>query len=825
MVKLSKLKKAKKPKKPKASPPASKSAAPIDQAVNLVNQQHWAEALRELETLKETYPQDAEVWHLIGVVNCQTQHIDEAIVSIEQAIKLQPEMAHFYANLGNAYKAKGDLDQAIHQYQQALKKVPDFPDALFNLGNTYCLQGAFHQAIKLYEKVIQIQPDYLPVYFNLANAKKDAGEYQAAIPIYEEAIKRQPNHANALCNLAITYQALKQYPQALEAIQQSIQLNPNNESIYCNLGNILQDVLQVEEAFKAYDKAIELNPHSDAAYYNKGVYLGRLGAYDEAISVYQKALAVNPNNLDTLNNLANLYHIQQQFDEAIVIYKKIIEIAPNYYLAYYNLGLVYQDLLDREKAIQAFNQCLAVEPDYYPAVSALYHQYSAQCDWDKLTSLSLKLEQGNQEALSKGIKTPESPFSQLMRIDAVKQHYEVAKSWSQQIEKDYQSYQPFSHTRKAKDKIRIGYLSSDFYNHATLHLMQDLFHLHNRDKFEVISYSYGRTDESEYRRIIEEDSDVFKNLSLSSVKEIAEEIYQDKIDILVDLKGYTQNGRLEILALRPAPIQVTYLGFPGTSGANFIDYAVVDKVVVPEEHYAYYSEKLVLMPDCYQINPAKQVMSTEVVSRQEYHLPDKAIVFCSFNQALKVEPVVFSTWMTIMKQVPNSVLWLLEENESAKKHLRHFAAQQGVESERLIFAPKEPKSKHIKRLSLADLVLDTHIYNGHTTTSDALWAGLPVVTWCGEHFAARVSASLLKAMGLPELVTHSKQQFIEIAIDLAKHPSKIDKIKEKLRQNQKIYPLFKPEVFTRHLENAYQMMWGKYLNHEKPEHLWVKNYE
>jgi predicted O-linked N-acetylglucosamine transferase (SPINDLY family) len=354
-------------------------------------------------------------------------------------------------------------------------------------------------------------------------------------------------------------------------------------------------------------------------------------------------------------------------------------------------------------------------------------------------------------------------------------------------------------------------LSSDIHDHAIAHLMRGVFKRHDHERFRIHIYSYGTDDDSSYRAEIRAASDVFRDIRALNHHAAAEQIAADGVDILVDLKGWTEGIRFEICALRPAPLQMTYLGFPGTSGADFIDYAIVDAVVVPPDNARFYSEQLIYLPHCYQANDDQQPIAIDACRRGDHGLPPEATVLCSFNRSYKLDPVMFATWMRILQRVPNTVLWLFASNPWAQNNLRREAHTHGIAPERLIFAGGLPKPQHLRRLQLADISLDTRIYNGHTTTSDALWAGVPVVTLMGRHFASRVSASCLGAIGMPELVTHTLAEYEDLAVRLATDRAQRDAVKAKLAQNRNRQPLFDTRRFTRHLERAYIEAWQHYL--------------
>jgi protein O-GlcNAc transferase len=380
----------------------------------------------------------------------------------------------------------------------------------------------------------------------------------------------------------------------------------------------------------------------------------------------------------------------------------------------------------------------------------------------------------------------------------------------------------FTHSRSLDGRLRIGYLSNDFRNHATSHLMKSLFSLHDRANFEIFAYSFGADDNSEYRRYISASCEHFQDIINLSIEESARQIFNDGIHILIDLKGYTAGSRNGILALRPAPIQVNYIGFPGTMGADLIDYIIGDATVTPPEFVDSFSEKLVTLPHSYFVNDHQQVISSTPITRSQYNLPESAFVFCCFNNNYKIDPLIFDVWMRILANVPGSVLWLLVRFPVVEDNLRREAQARGISSDRLIFAEYHEKPEHLARHQLADLFLDTLYYNAHTTASDALWAGLPVITCPGKTFASRVAASLLTAVGLPELITNNLEQYEELAIHLAHSPAELSQLKQKLAANRTTYPLFDTPRFTRNLEQAYRAMWETYAAGKLPQAIDVR---
>lgn len=376
--------------------------------------------------------------------------------------------------------------------------------------------------------------------------------------------------------------------------------------------------------------------------------------------------------------------------------------------------------------------------------------------------------------------------------------------------------------RRDQKMIRIGYLSNTFSNHPGSHLISGLFRLHDRAEFEIFCFSYGKNDQSYYRKRAEQESDQFLDISLMDDALVAELIRQHQIDILVDLRGFTHANRLSINAFRPAPVHVIYLGYPGTTGADFIDYIIADKVVIPESHARYFSEKIVYMPDCYQVNDNTQKISERLFQRGQFNIPDDVFAFCSFCTHYKIEPIMFDCWARILKRVPQSVLCLVEGSKGAQKNLRNAIVDRGVDENRLLFMEKMTKEEHLARLRLFDLSLDTRLVNGHTTTSDALWAGIPVMTINGGHFSSRVSASILKAIGLTELIANDIGEYEELAVDIANSPEHLQVLKKKVEKNRLTTPLFDTPRFTRNLERAYREMISVARRGELPKQIDVQ---
>lgn len=488
-------------------------------------------------------------------------------------------------------------------------------------------------------------------------------------------------------------------------------------------------------------------------------------------------------------------------NKALLIFEKTSRLNPNYLPLRILLASHWYEKYEYQKAIKHLQGCLKINPNLSGVHSLLYLAYKSACLWTEADNIIQVLD----------AETDEDSFVSLIRSESPAQNLKVAQKTAESISTATPKHL-FSHQVSSSSKIRLGYLSGDFYNNAVGHLISSIFALHNRESFEIYVYSYGPNDHSSWRDEVEKGADLFKDVASKTDLEIAQTIYDDQINILIDLKGFTHNARQAICAMRPAPVQVTYLGFPGSTGALFFDYTIVDKIVVPPQKETHFSEKLVYLPSCYQMNSPLQPSITPKYKRQDFGLPPTKIIFSSFNQSFKFDPIMFTTWIEILNAVPDSVLWLWDLGKEMRESLKLFAISHGLSPNRLIFSSTLDKSLHINRLQLADLALDTRIYNGHTTTSDNLRAGVPVITLLGTHFASRVAASILTTYGIPELITYNLDSYKRLAIKLAKNKILLNKLKKKIEKLRSDNPLFDTQKSVKNLEAIYKKMWENFCD-------------
>ena len=610
----------------------------------------------------------------------------------------------------------------------------------------------------------------------------ERGFFEEAEDNFLESLRLVPDRVSTLTNLSATQIKLKKLAEAKIASEKAVALDIHNAEAYLNLGLIAKEENCLALAIEHFSKALDINPDIEKGFLNKGAVLKELKRYDEALAAYEKALAINPDYAEAWSNKGVTLHELKRYDEAIAHYDK----------------------------------ALTLTPDIDWASGDLLHTKMKICSW---SGLAESLEDISKKVVANEKVT--NPFALLALNDDIFLHKQSSEIY-------IQSRYPFNPVlepivkRPQSQKIRVGYFSADFHNHATGHLMAELFELHDKSQFELVGLSFGPIVNDEMRQRLEKSFDQFVEVGRKSDVEVAKLSRDLNIDIAVDLKGFTQDARTGIFAHRAAPIQVNYLGYPGTLGADYMDYIIADRTLIPLESQSCYLEKVVYLPNSYQVNDRKRLISDRQFTRQELGLPENGFIFCCFNNNYKILPATFEGWMRILKAVEGSVLWLFQDNAWAVDNLKKEAEKQGIVADRLVFAKRLPLPEHLARHHQADLFLDTFPCNAHTTTSDALWAGLPVLTLMGQSFASRVAASLLNAVGLSELITSNQEEYESLAIELAMNPNKLADIKLKLANNRMTTPLFDTLCFTKNIEAAYIKMMERYQKGLAPYHIYIK---
>ncbi len=763
----------------------TQASSDFSQALQLLQRGAAAEARELLERIVAAYPGHAPSLYLLGVSHYCLGDKAAAVAAYQQAIAVQPDYAEAYGNLGLALTDLKRHEEAVAAYRQA---------------------------------VITAEPDQAEIYKtynNLGNALRQVKRQTQAVAAYQQAISLKPDFAEAHSNLGNALNDLKRHEEAVAAYQQAIKFKPDYAEAYSNLGVALNKLNRHEEAVAAYRQAVMLKPDQVEAYSNLGVALSKLKRHDESVAACRQAITLKPDFAAAYNNLGSALTDLKRHAEAVACFTKAVSLNPDFSVAYNNLGFALTDMNRHAEAIACFAKVLSIEPDYpFASGTRLYGQMHI-CDWERINEAFQELLVGIDAG-----KAVSNPFPILAMPSSPAQQKRCAETY---IREKFPAVPASSSVggRYPHDKIRLGYFSADFHNHATAYLMAELIERHDRSRFEVIGFSYGASPNDGMRQRLSAAFDRLLDVRNQPDQDIAALARNLEIDIAVDLKGLTGDSRTGIFSLRPAPIQVNYLGYPGTMGASYIDYLIADPTLIPVEHRQHYTEKIAYLPDTYQVNDTRRRISERPFTRSEAGLPGEGFVFCCFNNSYKITPSVFDIWMEILQQIEGSVLWLLEGNADATRNLHKEAKKRGIAPERIVFAQRMDLPEHLARHRLADLFLDTFPYNAHTTASDALWTGLPVLTCLGQTFAGKVAASLLNAMGLPDLITSSHAAYKTLALDLARHPEKLASIRRQLARNRITHPLFNTALFTQHIEDAFIQMWQRHQASLAPDHIYA----
>jgi predicted O-linked N-acetylglucosamine transferase (SPINDLY family) len=565
-----------------------------------------------------------------------------------------------------------------------------------------------------------------------------------------------------------------------------------------------------EQAERTIRRALEVNPQSPLALSDLGNVLSALKRHNEALQCFAKSIALQPEFAGAHLNRGNVYMKLRLFPEALASYERVVAIAPNAAAGHGNRARALSGLGRHSEAVAAFDRVLALNANFDFVVGDRLHSAMHVCLWDGHDAECARVLAGVRAR-----SLAATPFATLSVTTSPADQLKCARDYTEQQFKA-EANPLWRGERYRHDRIRVSYLSTDLHDHATATLMAGVFEHHDRSRFETTALSCGPDDDVAIRRRIKQSFEHFIDVQSMSDQEIADLVRKMEIDILVDVNGHTSDARTGVMMRRAAPIQVNYLGYPGTMGAPYIDYIVADRIVIPDDQREFYSERVAVLPGSYQPNDSKRPVADHCPTRVEAGLPQHGFVFCSFCNNYKITPAMFAVWMRLLRQVEGSVLWLLERNRDVARNLRREAEARGVTPERLVFAPHVSMDAHLARQRLADLFLDTAPYNAHTTASEALWVGLPLVTFLGATFPGRVGASLLHAVGLPELVADSIEGYERLALSLARDPARLAALRHRLAQNRDACPLFNTARSTRNLEAAFTLMWQRHQRGEPP---------
>ncbi|TSE35703.1 TPR repeat-containing protein YrrB [Tepidimonas fonticaldi] len=802
-------------KLPPLKPATPAWGAWFQQALESHRQGRLDHAQRLYEQILAAQPRHFGATHMLGVLLYQRRQYREAHGWLVKALQIEPRDPAAHTNLGLVLGAVGRHEDALQCHDQAVGLRPDFVEAWINRGGALRELRRFEDALQSYERALALRPDAPQAQLNRGIVLLELERAQEALAALDALTQAHSDYAQAWHQRGNALAALGRREEAQASYDRAVKAAPHYADVWVDMARLHTAEGRLDEALDGLNRALSLNPALPVAYVNRGNLLRRQDRWKEALEDYNRAVSLAPMDAMARFNRAPILTAVGQKNQAVEDLDFVIQQRPELAEAYVvRAGLLKEAGLYPE-ALDDFQQLLAIKGDS-GAIAWLPDILNTQAsiaDWRQWSEGVSRLASGEVQCADvSGL------FSLLALVDDPALHQAVCDQVMRKQVPEIGGLGPIA-IRPPRERIRVGYFSADFHQHATMVLMAELFELHDRQRFEWYAFSFGpRTGDAMQQRA-QAAFDRFIDVRDMSPLEIARLARELEIDIAVDLKGHTQDARTAIFAYRAAPIQVNYIGYPGTMAAEYYDYIVADPVVIPDELRRYYSEKVVRLPHSYQVNDRARRIADRVFTRAECGLPDEGVVYCCFNAVYKITPDVFACWMRILQAVPGSVLWLYEGNRWAPDNLRKEAARHGVDPQRLVFAPNMPNAEHLARVRLADLFLDTLPYNAHTTASDALWAGLPVLTRIGQSFAARVAASLLTAVGMPELIVRTPEAYEALAIALGREPARLIELRQRLLAGRETAPLWDTPRFARHLESAYEQMMHRWWNGLAPEHI------
>jgi predicted O-linked N-acetylglucosamine transferase (SPINDLY family) len=757
----------------------AEAEALMRQGVGLHQEGRLREATELYRQALNHEPRHFRAWHLLGVVAFQTDQPKLALELFRQALRIDPQSPEAHHHQGNALLALGEIAPAISSYDRAIGLNVAYAEAYYDRGNAYFDIHRYEDAIGSYDKAVELKSDYVLAYNNRGLAMYCVERYDAAIADYDTALAIDPANAAAYTLRADALRESAQFQAAIASYDRAIELKSDQPQAHSGRGSALAAIEQYEAALDSYDHAVAIKTDFAEAYLNRGNVLKELGRWPAALESYDRAIRFKPAQAEAFYMRANLYRAMGRHDAALV----------------------------------DFDRAFALKPDIKFLRGLRRHSKMQLCDWEgfdaDLADIVARL--GTGAAVS-------PPFVTLALTGAAAVQRQAAEIWVRE-ECPPDDSLPGQAPRERREKIRIGYFSADFRNHPVAYLTAEMFETHDRSRFEVMALSLTPGGD-EMRGRLEAAFDRFIDVAGRPTRDIAALARSLDLDIAVDLGGFTDDGRPGMFALRAAPVQVGYLGYLGTMAAPYMDYLVADRVIVPPESQAHYSEKIIYLPS-FQANDSRRRVAETTFSRDELGLPPGGFVFCCFNSNYKITPDLYASWVRILQRVPASVLFLYAGGAQVESNLRAQAQRLGLDPARLIFGGRLPVPEYLARYRAADLFLDTLPYNAGATASDALWTGLPVLTCAGEAFASRVGASLLSAIGLPELIASTLAQYEDVAVHLATHPEALADLRRRLDENRLTAPLFDTRRHARHMEAAFAAIHERHRSGLSPDHVFV----
>lgn len=773
-----------------------------------------AEAVSCLQEGVRRCGESAALLYTLAVAEQTAGHVSSAIRSYRRCIELDPNLPAAHNNLATLLERSGRPAEAIACLREALRLKPDYVRALTNLGAVLMRLGDPGQALEPLARALGLEPRHAPAHLALGNALAAAGRRDEALGRMRTAVDLAPDFLEARLGLGHLSLLLGRPEEALGAFEAALRLRAADPGALKGRGIALAQSRRHEQAIASFEAALAHSPGDTELHYNLAISLQADGRAADALRAYDRALQLRPDLAEAWNNRGNALRALSRPAEAVASYQEAVRLRPAFADALYNLGNMLMLSSRPAEALAAYDEALALDPNYpYVAGNALAAAMLLS-DWARY---SQRVERATRCVDSGGPVA--GPLTLNQALDDPERMLRGAQLWV--ADRFPQAREPLCSGARSHERIRVAYMSGDFREHPVAASLAGVIERHDRNLFEVLGISLAPDPlEGALRARLQKAFDRFVDVSQLADRDAAQLIRTLEVDLLVDLMGHTEGSRTGILAFRPAPVQVAFLGYPGTLGARYVDYIVADRVVLPPSQQQFYAEKAAYLPVTCLPNEHAQLAQCEAPTREAVGLPEQAFVFCSFNNNSKITPVMFDVWLQLLAEVKGSVLWLTVRNPTAAAHLVRRAAAKGIQADRLVFAERVPRVEdHLARLRLADLFLDTFPYNAHTTAADALWADVPVVTRQGQTFASRVAASLLAAVGVPELVTATLEDYLALARHLAEDSSALSRVKEKIARNRLCGPLFDTRAFTLGLEGAYRAIWERYRSGLPPEHL------
>lgn len=775
------------------------------------------------QVLQQT-PDHPDALHLLGLLYSQYKEAKRAEEYLQRAVEVFPDSEVYQTSLGQLFASMGDTDRAIKCFEEAIEIDPDFPKPYFGLAKIYRDKEELEKAEEYFRKTVACAPNHFGAWNNLGNVLQKNEKTDEALECFQRVIEIKPDIAEVQNNIAGIWKIKGENDKAEEGYKEAIRLNPGFDKAYMNLGNIYLGEKKIDLAEENLRQAVKLNGQNHEALTSLANLMQQQGRVEETIPLLRAAIKLNPDIAGSYIALGSSYQTRGDSGNAEKCYRKAIKLEPDSALALMHNGILLESSGNMLEALESFNRAVDLEPDF--STKAFLYAFQLELKlgiWDEYNERLTELIKRLESYVTDDEQSFDLPSLSLNYFPLPNElHYQVALKIAGKIKEsmaDIKKRCNFSYGENRTGKLKIGYVSPDFRQHAVGILISEMFRFHDREKFEVFAYSLVDVDDH-ISVNIKSHCDSFVDISKISPEAAARRINEDKIDILIDMAGYTTYSCPSILAIEAAPVQAQFLGYPDTTGADYIHYLLADGQIMDEGLEPFYSEKIVYLPQAFLSSPME--ISKEKKSRKEYGIPEDAFVFSSFNANYKIEPQTFHVWMEILKELPKSILWLSKESDDFCERIREEAKQRGVDPERIIFAERESVPGFLALLGLADLFLDSFIYGAGSTAVCAVHAGLPILTLRGPSYTSRLGASVLAASGLSHMICKSQDEYKDRAIELAKNPNELLLIRKRLAEERETLPIFDTSAFVRNLERGFTAMWERHLKGEPPENISIE---